>query len=129
MVKFLRRTYNRYSKLGLRKKKKQVWRSPKGRHNKMREKRRGYSPVVSIGYGTNKKTRGKILDKNPVIVNNINELIRLHKNDVAIIGKMGKKKKIEMAKEAKKRNIFIFNFKVDKFLMKNSPKVDREDKK
>ena len=60
MKKFLRRTWNRYSKLGKRRKKKQVWRRPTGRDNKMREKRRGYPAVVSLGYRKEKNTRGKI---------------------------------------------------------------------
>ena len=48
--KFLRRTWSRYSKLGKQRKKKQIWKAPKGRDNKMREKRKGYPAVVSIGY-------------------------------------------------------------------------------
>jgi len=46
--RFLRRLTNRYLKLGKKRKKKQKWRKPKGRHNKMREKERGYPAVVSI---------------------------------------------------------------------------------
>jgi len=38
MKKFLRRTWSRYSKLGRKRKKKQKWRKPTGRDNKMREK-------------------------------------------------------------------------------------------
>jgi ribosomal protein L32E len=38
--KFLRRIWSRYSKLGKKRKKKQVWRKPRGRDNKMREKRK-----------------------------------------------------------------------------------------
>ena len=48
--KFLRRTSNRYGKLGKNRRKKQVWKKPRGRDNKMREKRRGYPQVVSIGH-------------------------------------------------------------------------------
>ena len=77
--KFLRRTGNKLVKLGKGRPKKQVWRSPKGRDNKMREKRKGYAAVVSIGYGTKKQERGKIKGKNPVHVSNIKDLIILKK--------------------------------------------------
>ena len=40
-MKFKRRIWNRYSKLGKKRKKKQVWRRPTGRDNPMREKKRG----------------------------------------------------------------------------------------
>ena len=52
MVKFLRRQAARYAKFGNGKGKKAKWRKPTGRDNKMREKRKGYPAVVSIGYGT-----------------------------------------------------------------------------
>ena len=58
--RFLRRLTNRYLKLGKKRKKKQKWRKPKGRHNKMREKERGYPAVVSIGYRKNRNERGLI---------------------------------------------------------------------
>ena len=48
MVKFLRRTWSRYSKLGKRRKKKQVWRKPTGRDNKMREKRKRNGKLIAF---------------------------------------------------------------------------------
>jgi large subunit ribosomal protein L32e len=108
MKKFLRRTWNRYSKLGKRRKKKQVWRSPKGRDNKMREKRRGYPKVVSIGYRASKETRGKIREKIPFIVNNLKDFEKIKKDNIVIIGNVGKKKKIEIAKKARKEGIEVF---------------------
>ncbi len=119
-AKFLRRGWERYSKLGLRRKKKQVWRRPHGRDNKMREKRKGYGPVVSIGYRNEKATRGKINDKNTVLVKNINELLKLKGNEIAILAKVGNKKRIEMAKKAKEKNIKIHNLNLDKFLEKKN---------
>jgi large subunit ribosomal protein L32e len=115
-AKFLRRTWNKYSKLGLRRKKKQVWRRPHGRDNKMREKRKGYGPVVSIGYRNEKATRGKINDKNAVLVKNLNELLKLKAGEIAILAKIGKKKRIEIAKKAKENKILIYNLNADKFL-------------
>ena len=74
MVEFLRRVGSRFSKLGKGRKKKQKWRRPTGRDNKMREKRRGYPAVVKIGYKQDVKLRGVIDKKNPVMIMNVNDL-------------------------------------------------------
>ncbi|KHO55522.1 MAG: 50S ribosomal protein L32, large subunit ribosomal protein L32e [archaeon GW2011_AR19] len=120
MVKFLRRTWSRYSKLGKRRKKKQVWRKPTGRDNKMREKRKGYPAVVSIGYRSNKKSRDKLMDKKPVKINNLRELEKIKENEIAIIGGVGKKKKIEIANKAKEMKIELYNMNPEKFLKLNT---------
>lgn len=130
MVKFLRRTSNRYSKLGKGRKKKQIWRKPTGRDNKMREKRKGYPAVVSIGYGTEKKSRNKLKEKIPILVKNIKDLERIKENEIAIVGKIGKKKKIEIAEKAKKMKIKIYNMDPRKFLKSNTKKeVKKEQEK
>jgi large subunit ribosomal protein L32e len=92
-AKFLRRTWSRYSKLGKRRKNKQVWRKPTGRDNKMREKRRGYPAIVSIGHRTDKKSRGKVKEKIPKTVRNLLDLKNLEKNDIIILGRIGNTKK------------------------------------
>ena len=112
MKKFLRRTWGRYSKLGKGRKKKQTWRSPKGRHNKMREKEKGYPALVSVGYRKDKSTRGTIDNKKPVLVNNIKDLLSIKKDEIAIIGRVGKRNKIEMAKKARELKIQIQNLKI-----------------
>lgn len=122
-AKFLRRGWERYSKLGLRRKKKQVWRRPHGRDNKMREKRGGYGPVVSIGYRTQKDSRGKIDDKKVVMINNLNDLSKLKSGEIAILGKIGKKKRLEIAKKAQENKIHIHNLNVNKFLKMQKPKI------
>jgi len=129
MVKFLRRTWNRYSKLGRRKKKKQVWRNPKGRDNKMREKRKGYPSVVSIGYRKEKKLRGEIEKKQPIIVKNIKDLEKLKANQIIIIGKVGKKKKIEIVKKANEKKLEIYKMNLQSFLKKVKEKKKPEEKK
>ena len=110
--KFLRRTWSRYSKLGKGRKKKQVWRRPTGRDNKMREKKKGHPAVVSIGYKSDKKIRGIINEKKPVLVMNIKDLEKLNKNEIAIIGKIGKKKKIELVEKSKEMKIKLHNIKL-----------------
>ncbi len=126
-MKFLRRTSKRYSKLGKGRKKKQVWRRPTGRDNKMRERRKGYPAVVSVGYKTNKKEH-----KNIFRIENLNDFEKVQKEDVVIFGKMGKKKKIELAKKAKEMKIEISNLNIEKFLQsavkKNPKKVEPETK-
>lgn len=130
MVKFLRRTHNRYSKLGKRRKKKQIWRKPTGRDNKMREKRRGYPSIVSIGYKKDKKSK----DENKVrIIRNVKELETIKKNERIIVGNIGKKKKIEIAKKAKAMKIKLHNLNAEKFLeeiekLKEKEKVKKETK-
>ncbi|MFH1503072.1 MAG: eL32 family ribosomal protein [Candidatus Diapherotrites archaeon] len=129
--KFLRRTSVRLSKLGKKRKKKQIWRRPTGRDNKMREKRRGKPATVSTGYSTEKSIKGKINGKTPVFVKNIEELKNIGKNQIVTLGKIGKKKKIEIAKKARELKIEIANLNIKKFLRKNDKKTEnkQENKK
>ena len=71
--KFLRRDTKRYLKLGKRRKKKQSWRKPTGRDNKMREKRKSYPKVVSIGYKQSNKIRRKIMKNGKIIIKNLDD--------------------------------------------------------
>jgi len=128
MVKFLRRTWSRYSKLGKGRKKKQVWRKPTGRHNKMREQTKGSAAIVSIGYRSAKRLRDKLMDKKPVKIRNLKELEKIKENEIAVIGSVGKRKKIEIAKKAKEMKIEIYNMNPEKFLKLNT-KIKNEVKK
>ncbi|MFH1787618.1 MAG: eL32 family ribosomal protein [archaeon] len=129
MVKFLRRTWSRYVKLGKGRKKKQVWRSPKGRDNKMREKRKGYPAVVSIGYSSDKKIKDRVKEKIPILVSNIKDLEKIKKNNIAIITSVGKKKKIEILKKAQEKKIIVSNVNIKRFLKKiEIQKKAKEDK-
>ena len=116
MPKFLRRIWSRYSKLGKKRKKKQVWRKPTGRDNKMREKRKGYPAVVSIGYKADKNSRGTIKGKEQILVKNLKDLEKVKDNEIAIIGSVGKKKKLEIAEKAKDMKIQIYNLNAKKYL-------------
>lgn len=120
--KFLRRVWFRYSKLGKGRKKLQKWRRPTGRDNKMREKRKGYSSIVSIGYRKSNvlKNENKI-----IVVSKISELDNLKKGESVVLGHMGTKKKIQAAKIAKERGIKIQNLNIKKTMKKekkNEPK-------
>ncbi len=122
MPEFKRRTSNRYSKLGKRRKKKQVWRRPTGRDNKMREKRKGYPAVVSVGYKNAKKISGKLEDKEKVYIYNLKDLGKIGKNQIGIVGSLGIKKKIEIAKEAKKEKIKLHNMNPSSYLKEHDKK-------
>jgi len=108
-IKFLRRTSNRYSKLGKRRKKKQIWRRPTGRDNKMREKRKNRGAVVSIGYKKQER-------KYPFIVRNLEDLKKVGKNEMVILGNAGRKKKAEIIKKAQEMKINFENVNSKKFL-------------
>jgi large subunit ribosomal protein L32e len=125
-LKFLRRNWSKASRLGKGRKKKQIWRSAKGRHSKTRNKRKGYPAIVEIGFRTEKKVRGSIEDKKPILVQNIRELEKVQKGQTAIIANIGNKKKIEIAKMAKEKGISITNLNVTKILKKLEKKKAKE---
>ena len=85
--KFLRRFTSRYKRLGKNRKKMQIWRRPKGRHNKMRERIRGYAGRPEVGMIKPAKLRGKIMGLNPVIVKNLKDLKKVKSNEIVIIDK------------------------------------------
>lgn len=123
-IKFLRRNWDKHSRLGKGRKKKQVWRKPKGRHNKMREKQKGYPASVRIGYKQEDK-------KKIMLISNLKELEKVKAKESIIIGKIGKRKKIELIKKAKEMGIHVSNINTEKFLKKNERKEvkDKEKKK
>ena len=125
-MKFIRRSWTRFSRLGKNRKKKQVWRRAKGRHNKIREKRKGYPTKVMIGFRKKKEERDLLKNKKAVLVNNIKELTRIKKEEIAVIGKVGNKKKIEILKAAKEKSIPVSNVNIKKFLKKSNKKTEEK---
>jgi len=75
----------------------------------MREKRRGYASVVSIGYSSDKEKVNKIKEKTPIQIKNTKDLNKIQKDNIGIVGRVGKKKKIEIAKKAKEMKIELYN--------------------
>lgn len=125
--KFLRRDSARFSKFGKRRKKILGWRKPKGRDNKMREKRKGYAPVVSIGYSSDKDKINKIKEKTPIMINNVKDLEKLKKNSIGIVGNVGKKKKSEIAKRAKEMKVELYNLNPELTLKKIEKKENLKE--
>jgi len=127
--KFLRRSWDRYSKLGKSVKKNRKWRRPTGRHNKMREKRKGLPAVVSIGYRTEKLKRDRIFGEKISKVRNLNEIKDVNTERRIYLLRMGKRKKIEIAKKAKENGLEIINLNTKKILKKNERKNKLKEKR
>ena len=115
-MKFRRRGWYKHKRIGKGKRRKVGWRKPKGRDNKMRESRKGKPPLVSIGY--KRQSSGK----KRIIVYNVKDLENVKKGYLVILGKTGKKKKVEMAKKASEMKIKFENVNIKKILRKNEPK-------
>jgi len=108
---FKRQESVRHLKLGKRKKSLRVWRRPKGRDSKMRLKRKGYPSSPTVGNKTPRKKSGKIDNLVPRLVHNVKEAKALPENTIAIIAKIGAKKKLELIKLLNERKIRILNVK------------------
>ncbi|MBS3084913.1 hypothetical protein J4411_03295 [Candidatus Pacearchaeota archaeon] len=124
-MKFLRRNAKRFAKFGKGKGKKAKWRNPTGRHNKIREGKKGYPASVKIGY---KKT--KVPNEKKIIIMNPENLEKTGKKEKAIVGNVGKKKRIEIVKKAQDLKIELANLNSKSFLKKlYKEKKLKEDKK
>ena len=118
---------------------KQVWRSPKGLHSKMRDSRRGYKVKLQEGYHTPKAVRG--LDKyglRPTLVATIKELGALDPklHSVILQGTLGARKKLQILDEAQKKKFTILNAKANtaeqlkkRFTERQQQRTERETKK
>ena len=113
---FVRKDSFKMSKLGKQRKKKQKWRRPRGRHSKLREKRTGHMIQPSIGWSSPRAVRGLTGEAKPKLIFNVADMDDLKANEIAIMGKVGKKKRIEIAEKAVAENKLILNVDVKKFL-------------
>jgi ribosomal protein L32E len=129
MTNFQRTKGYAYVKLGSRQKSMRKYRRATGRHNKTRQKWKSRGFMVQIGYKNNVKTRGLINQKTPVLVNNLNEIANVKKDNIMIIGKIGQKLKIAIAKEALNRKIEVSNLNIKKFLKNVSRKEKKNESK
>lgn len=90
---FIRGGYTQYSKLGLRRKKKLKYRKAKGGENKVRLKMKGHLRNVSVGFRSQKEKRGFFSGLKPILVNNLEQLKKIQKDEIAILAKIGNKKR------------------------------------
>jgi large subunit ribosomal protein L32e len=104
---FVRSESWRYVKL------KESWRRPRGLDHKMRRKIKGWPPTVSVGYKGPKDARGlHPSGYRDVLVYNAKEISEIDpKSEAARIAHtVGKRKRMQIVAEAKKREVFILNF-------------------
>lgn len=119
---FVRQESWRYDRL------KENWRRPKGIDNKMRRKIKGWPPTVNVGYRGPKAARGlHPSGYEEVIVYNVEGLKKLDPKTqaVRIAHTVGKKKRMQIIQEAKKRKITILNLSEVKEEVKKTP-VEKE---
>jgi large subunit ribosomal protein L32e len=117
---FVRSESWRYVKL------KESWRRPRGLDHKMRRKIKGWPPTVSVGYKGPKFARGlHPSGYKEVLVHNAKEISNIDpKTEAARIAHtVGKKKRVQIIAAAKKKKVFILNFKPVKEL------VEKEEEK
>lgn len=124
---FARTALHKYIKLGSRQKSKRRYVKARGKHNKIRQKERGRPVRVEIGFKNKVTTRGLIEDKRPILVYNLDDLKKVGKENIVIIGKIGRKKKLEIAKKAKSAGLEIFNLNINK-LIRNQERLEKEIK-
>jgi large subunit ribosomal protein L32e len=129
MANFQRTKFRAYVKLGSRQKSMRRYKKATGRHNKTRQKWKSRPPMVEIGYKNKVETRGLINGKTPILIHNLQDLNGVQKNNVIIIGKIGTKSKIELAKEIEKRKLEVLNLNIRKFLKKTEKAKKPEAKK
>ena len=124
---FVRSESWRYMKL------KESWRRPRGLDHKMRRKIKGWPPTVSVGYKGPKVARGlHPSGYKEVLVHNAKEISKVDpKTEAARIAHtVGKKKRVQIIAEAKKKKVFILNFKPVKELVEKEKEkpVEAEEK-
>ena len=129
--KFLRTDSHKYSRLGIRRKNKQVYRKSKGGENKIRLNMKGHLRNVRSGFRNEKSIRGLIKGLKPVMIFNINDLKNIKKEEIGVLASVGNKRKKEIAEYMQKEKISLGNFNPVKFLEKFQIKKEQrqEEKK
>ena len=124
---FVRPESWRYVKL------KESWRRPRGLDHKVRRKIKGWPPGVSVGYKGPKSARGLHPSGfKEVLVHNAQEISNIDpKTEAARIAhRVGKKKRVEIIAEAKKRKVAILNVTLiqEPVVKEEVPPEDEEEK-
>ena len=109
MKRFLRSDTRRHLRLGKKRRKNQTWRAPRGRHSKIRRKRRNYPVVPQVGYKSPRSEVGLVKGLKPVLVYNAKDLQNVSKDSIVIIARVGAKNKMEIIKKANEMKLTIAN--------------------
>jgi len=91
---------------------KEAWRSPKGKTSRIRRSKKGWPPVVKIGYSRPKATRGKHPSGlTEILIYRPKDLEKLDPKTQAarIAHTVGENKRVQILEDAKKANIRILN--------------------
>ncbi|OIO41531.1 hypothetical protein CO154_00985 [Candidatus Pacearchaeota archaeon CG_4_9_14_3_um_filter_31_7] len=133
---FLRKDYNKKLKLGKKEKKKRRWKFPVGVHNKQRKRMKGHRNIVSIGYKSPKALRHHFNESKIIKIYSVNQLKNLpkEKDFVLLLGGIGMKKRSEILKIAKDRNLIFINVKnideeLNKIYVEMKSRKEEKDKK
>ncbi|MFH1771052.1 MAG: eL32 family ribosomal protein [archaeon] len=108
------------------------WRRPKGIQNKRRLRKKGYAPVVKVGFRNQKEFRGSTKEGLKIImVTNSSQLESIDKKTEAIIvsGRIGNKKRLPLLELAKKKDLKIVNLNVDKKIAQINKSLEDSKKK
>jgi large subunit ribosomal protein L32e len=100
-ARFLRSDWHKRLRIGRRRKKLRKWRKPKGRHNKIRERRKGRGARVDVGYGSPKVVKGTINGLKPILIYSPKDLEKLREEEIGVIASVGMKKRLEILNAAR----------------------------
>ncbi len=90
------------------------WRRPKGMGNKDRRNRKGHIGTLKVGYGSPSAVKGFNKDGyKEVLVYNVEDLAKVDSKEKAAVvaSSVGKRKKVEILKEAQSKKIVVANAK------------------
>lgn len=107
--KFLRSNTARFSRLGKGRRKLLKWRRARGKSNKIRLNRAGHPSAPKVGFRTSASESGRVKGLIPRLVHNVNEMESLGKDNIAILARVGARKKLDMIKKADELKIKIMN--------------------
>ena len=116
--KFIRQDAHKKSKLA------KNWRKPRGYHAKMRLGKAGKRVTVKTGYGSPKKAKGLTKEGlTPVLITSA-DTSDINEQGIIISSTIGKKKKLDLLKEAKEKPLKIINIKdIDKAIKEIEDKM------